>query len=109
MHQPFDVEAVELDEEAEARHRADGAAELLAEVLAHVAALEPGLDVARGFVGAALVGAAVRAGDLPRLELAARSERRQRGVPALAFFAVLTALARRAFFAGSPSARAPIA
>ena len=71
VHQAFDVQAVERDEQAEARDRADRAAELLAEVLAHVAALEPGLDVARGLVGAALVGAAVRAGGLPLLELAA--------------------------------------
>src|SRR5436190_508729 len=78
VDQALDVQAVELHEEAEAGHRADGAAELLAQVLAHVAALEPGLDVARSLVGAALVGAAVRAGDLPRLELAARRERRQR-------------------------------
>ncbi len=47
-------------------------------MLAHVAALEPGLDVARGFVGAALVGAAMGAGDLPRLELAAGHQRRRR-------------------------------
>ena len=78
VHQALDVQAVERDEEAEAGDRADRAAVLLAEVLAHVAALEPGLDVARGLVGAALVGAAMRAGDLPGLELAAGRERRQR-------------------------------
>ena len=44
----------------------DDAAVFLAEMLAHVLALEPGLDVAAGLVGAPLVGAAMQARRLPR-------------------------------------------
>ena len=65
VHQALDIQRVQRHEEAEARHRAHRAGEFLAQVLAHVAALEPGLDVAAGLVGAALVGAAVRAHRLP--------------------------------------------
>ena len=45
---------------------------LLAEPLAHVAALQPRLDVARCLVGAPLVGAAMRARRIPLLELLRR-------------------------------------
>ena len=93
VHQALDVEAVEGDEQAEAGDRADRAAVLLAEVLAHVAALEPGLDVARGLVGTALVGAAMRAGDFPGLELAAGHQHR-RGRQALRLLGVLRGLRR---------------
>jgi hypothetical protein len=48
---------------------------LLAQMLAHVLALEPGLHVAAGLVGAALVGAAVQAGGLPGLGLGRRRAR----------------------------------
>src|SRR6185312_3154293 len=54
MHEPVDVEAVESDEEAEARDTADRAVERLTDAVAHEVALEPRLDVARRVVGAAL-------------------------------------------------------
>ena len=73
------MQPVERHEQAEAGHRAHRAAVFLAQVLAHVAALEPGLDVARGLVGAPLVGAAMGARHLPGLELAARNQGRRRG------------------------------
>ena len=53
----------------------DHAAVFLAEVLAHVLALEPGLDVAAGLVGAALVGAAMQAGGFPGLHFLASARR----------------------------------
>src|SRR6218665_1009555 len=65
VHQPFYIQAIELDEQAEARRGTHGATKLLAEVLAHVAALQPGFDIARGLVRPALVGAAMRARHIP--------------------------------------------
>src|SRR2546421_84880 len=53
VHQSFHVELVERHEDAEARHRRDRALELLADAIAHVVALEPGGDLARGLVRAA--------------------------------------------------------
>ena len=97
MNQALDVKAVERHEEAEARHCGDGAAELLAEMLAHVAALQPGLDVSRGFVGTALVGAAMSAGDLPRFELAARRQHRHRRAAGLGGLGALRGLGKPHF------------
>ncbi|MCY1370899.1 hypothetical protein D9M69_580160 [compost metagenome] len=65
VDQALDVHRIERDEDAEGGGRGDHTAILLAEVLAHVLALEPGLDVAAGLVGAALVGAAMQAGGFP--------------------------------------------
>jgi hypothetical protein len=78
VHQPVDIERVERDEEPEARDRADRAGEFLAEALAHEAALQPRLDVTRGLVGAALVGAAVVARADPVLHLVRGGLRRRR-------------------------------
>ena len=61
MHQAFDEDVVEGDEDAEGHDRRDAAGELLADAILHVVALEPGFDVARGLVGAALGGRAVQA------------------------------------------------
>jgi hypothetical protein len=54
VYQPFDVQAVELHEQAEAGHGADHAIELVAHVFAQVFALQPGLHLARRVVGATL-------------------------------------------------------
>src|SRR5690606_4538754 len=70
VHQPLDIEVVQRDEHAEGRHAGHAAGELLADTLAHVHALEPGLDVARRLVGTALVARAGHAEHLPRLALA---------------------------------------
>ena len=77
MHQPFDVHLVERHEDAERRGRSDHAAVFLAQVLAHVAALEPGFHIAAGLVRAALVGAAMQTCGFPRFELAARRHRQR--------------------------------
>ena len=55
MHQPFDEQRIQLHEDAERRHAVDHAAVFLAELVAHEIALEPGFDVARGFVGTAFI------------------------------------------------------
>ena len=65
VHEPVDGEAVERHEQAEARDAADGAVELLADPVLHVVALEPVVDVARRFVGAALGHRRVHAELLP--------------------------------------------
>ena len=65
MHQSFDIHLVERDEDAEGRCRGDDAAVFLSQVLTHVLALEPGLDVAAGLVGTPLVGAAMQSCSLP--------------------------------------------
>ena len=67
MQQTLDEQRVELDKQAKGRRRRDGAGEFLAQAVAHVPALEPGLNVARRLVGAALVGAAMRTRRLPLL------------------------------------------
>ena len=54
VHQAIDVEAVERHEEAETRHAADRAVEVLADLVLHEVALEPVDDVARCVIGAAL-------------------------------------------------------
>src|SRR6185436_6100818 len=46
VHEAVDVEAIERDEDAEARHAADRAVEALADLVLHEIALEPVLDVA---------------------------------------------------------------
>src|SRR5690606_18644980 len=66
---PLDEQGVERDEHAERRHAGDAARELLPDALAHVLALEPGLDVARGLVGTALVLRAGQADRFPGLPL----------------------------------------
>src|SRR6185503_7569030 len=54
VHQALDVETVERHEQAEPGHRGDRAVELLADAVLHVVGLEPGVDLARRVVGAAL-------------------------------------------------------
>ena len=61
VDEPVDVELVERDENAEARHAADRSAEGLADLVLHEVALQPVLDVARCLVGAALGLRAMRA------------------------------------------------
>ena len=65
MHQAFDVDRVEGDENAEGGHCRNGAFELLADALLHEEALEPVLDVARRLVGTALGARAVQADVVP--------------------------------------------
>src|SRR5476649_837510 len=65
MHQAFDVDVVQRDEYAEAGDSADRSRKLLADAVLHVIALEPGLDIARCFVGAALGHGAMRAEFFP--------------------------------------------
>ncbi|MNS73432.1 hypothetical protein D3C72_1068740 [compost metagenome] len=65
MHQPFDIEFVELYEDAERGNRADRAGEVAAELVAHEVALQPGFHVTRGLVGPALVRRAVQAQLVP--------------------------------------------
>ena len=78
VHEAVDVEAVERDEDAEARDAADRAVEALADLVLHEIALEPVLDIAGRVVGAALGERAMHA------ELAPRDARRAciRGLPA---------------------------
>jgi len=45
VHEPFNVEIVEHDEDTERHDRTDSAAVDLADTLPHVVALQPGLDV----------------------------------------------------------------
>ena len=71
MHQAFDVHGVQRDEDAETGGRCDDTAVFFAQMLAHVFTFEPGFDVAAGFVGTPLVGAAMQAGGLPRLNIEA--------------------------------------
>src|SRR5258706_7397437 len=52
VHQPVDEVIVERDEQAEGHDAGDRAREALADVLAHVIALEPALDVAARVIGA---------------------------------------------------------
>src|SRR5581483_1849336 len=54
MHQALDIHLVEGDENAERRDTADRSVERPADAVLHVIALEPGFDVARRLVRAAL-------------------------------------------------------
>src|SRR6218665_1335023 len=65
VHQALHIHRVERHEDAEAGDRAVHAAVFLAQMLAHVLALEPSLDIAAGLVGPAFVGAAMQARSLP--------------------------------------------
>src|SRR5688572_9557314 len=65
VHQAVDEVVVEGDEQAERRHAGDAAGEGAADVVAHVVALEPVLDVAAGVVGAPLGLGAVAPERLP--------------------------------------------
>ena len=69
VNHALDVERIELHEQAKAGHGADGAGKLLTQMLAHIAALEPGLNIPRGLVGAALICAAMGTNDFPALDL----------------------------------------
>src|SRR5471030_1290230 len=65
MHHAFDMDVVQRNEYAETGDGADRSRKLLADAVPHVIALEPGLDIARRFVGAALGHGAMRAQLLP--------------------------------------------
>ncbi|EXI77174.1 MAG: hypothetical protein AW12_03136 [Candidatus Accumulibacter sp. BA-94] len=65
VHQAFDVDLIESDEDAEGDDGGDRSGEGLADPLTHVVALEPVADVARRLVGAALGQRAVHADFLP--------------------------------------------
>ena len=71
MYQAFDIHRVQGHENAKAGGCADHAAVFLTQMLAHVLAFEPGFHVTAGFVGAALIGTAVQARSLPRLDFPA--------------------------------------
>ena len=67
MHQTLNIQSVQGDENSEARGRCDQARIFLAQMLAHVFALEPSLNIAAGFIGAALVGTAMQTCCFPSL------------------------------------------
>ena len=71
VYQAFDVHRVQGHENAEAGGCADHAAVFLTQMLAHVLAFEPGFHVTAGLIGAALIGTAVQACSLPRLDFPA--------------------------------------
>ncbi|KCB33243.1 hypothetical protein L543_1089 [Bordetella hinzii L60] len=56
VHQALDMQGVQRHENTETGHAGDGAAEILADPLLDEPALEPGLDIARGLVGAPFAG-----------------------------------------------------
>ena len=58
MCHAFHVQVIQRDEEPERRHTSDVPAIMVADAVTHVDALQPGLHVATGFVGTALVGRA---------------------------------------------------
>ena len=65
MHHAFDEQRIELHENAEGGHTRNRPGKFLAELVADEITLEPRLDIARGFIGAPLVGRAVNAQRLP--------------------------------------------
>ena len=95
VHQPVDLQALELHKEAKAGDAGDDAVEVLADALAHELALQERDHVARGLVGAALAQRAVLAerrhlggtvaeavGAAAREHVADRAMRQQVGVAA---------------------------
>ena len=56
VYESIDEQFANLHEYTEVRHTGDNAVELVAEVLLHVLALEPRLDVAGGVLGAFFMG-----------------------------------------------------
>src|SRR6218665_63329 len=65
VHQALHIHRVERHEDTEAGDRVDQAVVFLGQMLGHVLALEPSLDIAAGLVGPAFVGAAMQARSLP--------------------------------------------
>ena len=61
MHEPVDEQLGHLHEKPEVGNPGDHAVELVAEMLLHVLALEPGLDLACPLLGAFLVSGCDRA------------------------------------------------
>ena len=66
VNQAFDKQRVQRHKQTKAGCRGHRSGELFTQTLAHVAALEPGFDVARCFVGAPFVGAAVATCGFPQ-------------------------------------------
>ena len=56
VHHAFDMECVKGDKNAKGCHAGDAAWILFTYPVAHELALEPGLNIARGIIGAALIG-----------------------------------------------------
>ena len=69
VHQALDIHGVKRDKHAEGGDSRHGAAEIFTQVFAHVLAFQPCFNVTAGFIGATLIGAAMQAGRLPRLQL----------------------------------------
>ena len=72
VNQALDIHRVQRDKDTEAGGRGDHAAVLLAQVLTHVFAFQPGFNIAAGLVSTTFVGAAVQTCSLPRLLLGKR-------------------------------------
>ena len=71
----LNVHRIQCHEDAETRDSADNTRILFTEVFTHVFALEPGLNVPAGFIGTALIGAAMHASSLPGLHVYAQLAR----------------------------------
>ena len=71
MDQPLHIHGIQGDEDAKAGGRRDHAREFLTQMLAHVLAFEPCLDIPAGLIGAAFIGTAMQAGGLPAQQLLA--------------------------------------
>ena len=69
MDQALDIHRVQRDEDTEARGSGDHPREFFAQMVSHVFAFEPRLDIAAGLIGAALVGAAMQTCRFPTLQL----------------------------------------
>lgn len=65
VNQSLNIHGIERDEQAETRDRRHHTTVLLAQVLTHVFAFQPGFHVPAGLIGTPLVGTAVQACRLP--------------------------------------------
>ena len=71
VHQAFHVHRIQGDKNTKRCGGSDHARKLLAQVFAHVLALEPSLYISAGFVRSALIGAAMQTRCLPRQQFSA--------------------------------------
>jgi len=71
VHQAFHVHRIQGDKNAKRCGGSDHARKLLAQVFAHVLALEPSLYISAGFIRSALIGAAMQTRCLPRQQFSA--------------------------------------
>ena len=72
VHQAFHVQGIQGHENAEAGRSRHHATIFFPQMLAHVFALEPSFHITAGFVGAALIGAAMQTSGLPGLLIGCR-------------------------------------